>query len=54
MNQTIHLSDPNPDPYPDAYQHWLRDQEIAEQELRAELEWLKANPDPFDSDDNND
>ena len=47
MNHTIN----NPDPYPDAYQHWLRDQEISEQELRAELEWLKQNPDPFDSDD---
>lgn len=48
MNHTIHISDPNPDPFPDAYQHWLRDQEIARQELLAELEWLKQNPDPFD------
>ena len=44
----------NHDPLPDAYQHWLRDQEISQQELRAELEWLKQNPDPFYSDDDND
>lgn len=35
------------DIYSDEYQHFLRDQEINRQELLAELEWLKQNPDPF-------